>query len=361
MKILEHQTIYRDDAWYSTFPSVVSRPDGELIVAFRRAPERRTKQFAPGISHVDPNSYLYLVRSRDLGKTWSEPELIYAHPMGGSQDPCLLQLADGTLICASYLWTLVPDAAAEHMPRSVKAFGSWFSGSLGGYLMRSADAGASWEGPITPLEFDDNQAWLDGHPRPALNRGAMCQGRDGAIYWSVVRTPTDLGHTVLELLVSEDRGSTWEHRSHMASDEKVVFNETSLIETAGGDLVAFVRTGGYNDQGVIIRSTDQGATWEPWQDLGIVGHPYQAVQLPDGRILIVYGYRHEPFGIRARVMDAECREFVGEELVLRDDAGNSDIGYPWACVTADGRAIVTYYLNHDDGTRFIGATYLGME
>ncbi|MBT7297929.1 MAG: exo-alpha-sialidase, partial [Victivallales bacterium] len=69
MKILEHQTIYQDDAWYSTFPSVVSRPDGELIVAFRRAPERRTKQFAPGISHVDPNSYLYLVRSRDLGKT----------------------------------------------------------------------------------------------------------------------------------------------------------------------------------------------------------------------------------------------------------------------------------------------------
>jgi hypothetical protein len=361
MKILEDQTIYCDEAWYSTFPSVVSRPDGELIVAFRRAPERRGKQHATCISHVDPNSYLYLVRSRDLGRTWSQPELIYAHPMGGSQDPCMVQLADGTLICASYLWTLVPDAGAEHLTRNLKAYGCWSSAALGGYLLRSGDAGASWEGPILPPQFEDEQIWLAGYPRPALNRGAMCQGKDGSIYWAVVRTPRELGHTVLELLVSDDQGSTWEHRSHMASDDKVVFNETSLIETASGDLVAFVRTANYDDHGVIIRSTDHGASWEPWQDLGIIGHPYHAIQLPCGHIFIVYGYRHPPYGIRARIMDPECREFVGDELVLRDDGGNSDIGYPWACVTADERILVTYYLNHADGTRFIAGTYLGME
>ncbi|MGI6519503.1 MAG: hypothetical protein ACOX2D_00010 [Fermentimonas sp.] len=34
----------------------------------------------------------FMVRSRD-GETWTtEPELIYAHPFGGSQDPCLLRL-----------------------------------------------------------------------------------------------------------------------------------------------------------------------------------------------------------------------------------------------------------------------------
>ncbi len=39
-----------------------------------------------------------------------EPELLYAHPFGGSQDPCLLKLKDGTLLCASYLWTFIrPD------------------------------------------------------------------------------------------------------------------------------------------------------------------------------------------------------------------------------------------------------------
>lgn len=31
--------IYKDSLFYSAFPSVVKRPDGELLVAFRRAPD----------------------------------------------------------------------------------------------------------------------------------------------------------------------------------------------------------------------------------------------------------------------------------------------------------------------------------
>jgi len=34
-------TIYSDEKFYSAFPSIVCRPNGDLIVAFRRAPERR--------------------------------------------------------------------------------------------------------------------------------------------------------------------------------------------------------------------------------------------------------------------------------------------------------------------------------
>ena len=84
--------IYQDERFYSAFPSIIMRPDGELITAFRRAPERRYLGEA-STDHTDPNSYLVLVRSQDNGETWStEPELIFAHPFGGSQDPCLIQL-----------------------------------------------------------------------------------------------------------------------------------------------------------------------------------------------------------------------------------------------------------------------------
>src|SRR6185503_19619870 len=87
-RVLDHVTLYEDARFYSAFPSIVRRPDGELLVAFRRAPERRA--FGEGVSHTDPNSYLVLVRSKDAGKTWShEPQLIHAHPFGGSQDPCM--------------------------------------------------------------------------------------------------------------------------------------------------------------------------------------------------------------------------------------------------------------------------------
>src|SRR4051812_14653658 len=88
---LDDIVIYRDDKFYSSFPSIVSRPNGELLVAFRRAPERRAFG-ETHITHTDPNSHLMTVRSRDGGHTWTTPELLFAHPFGGSQDPCMLQL-----------------------------------------------------------------------------------------------------------------------------------------------------------------------------------------------------------------------------------------------------------------------------
>src|SRR3954468_3947829 len=86
--------IYQDENFYCSFPSLVRRPDGELLVAFRRAPNRRVWG-EQNNAHTDPNSCLVMVRSKDAGRTWSKPPaLIYANPFGGSQDPCLLQLRD---------------------------------------------------------------------------------------------------------------------------------------------------------------------------------------------------------------------------------------------------------------------------
>src|SRR6476659_9199508 len=100
---LEDVVIYRDDKFYSAFPSIVCRPNGELIVAFRRAPERRAFG-EPHTTHTDPNSYLVTVRSRDGGRAWTSPELMFAHPFGGSQDPCMVPLRDHSILCSSYGW-----------------------------------------------------------------------------------------------------------------------------------------------------------------------------------------------------------------------------------------------------------------
>jgi len=362
MKKLEDVVIYRDEDCYSAFPSIVSCPDGELLVAFRRAPDRR-RLGGSGCTHTDPNSYLVMVRSRDLGRTWSEaPELICAHPRGGSQDPCMVRLDDGTLLVASYLWIQITNAAAEQADLSHNIFESWRFIFGGGYLMRSTDVGRTWAGPIAPPELDDQLRWMAHVPVPAFNRGAMVQANDGGLYWAVARTPKGgPGRTVLDLLISRDRGLTWAHGGPIAADDAVVFNETSLMQTAGGDLVGFVRTANFEDHGVLIRSRDMGETWEPWQDTGIVGHPHHALRLPDDRVYLVYGYRHEPYGIRARVLDPECTQFDSDEIVLRDDGGTRDLGYPWSCLTADGRVLSVYYINEADDARYIGGTFLEIE
>ena len=360
LRKVEDIVIYQDDKFYSAFPSIVRRKDGELLCAFRRAPNRKLLG-EKGNTHTDPNSYLVLVRSRDNGKTWSaEPEHIFAHPFGGSQDPCMVQLDDGTLVCSSYGWALLnPDYAAK-MDESLR-HGSFVF--LGGFLVRSRDGARSWQGPFLPPHIGaDNTPDVFGNPVHAYNRGAMCQGRDGRLYWVVAaNTAAKPRRTETHLIISADQGETWRYSCPVATDPNITFNETSLYETPKGDLVAFLRTANFDDHTVVARSTDHGRSFSPWQDAGWQGHPHHALRLPDKRVLLVYGYRHKPFGIRARVLDAECKDFAtAPEMVLRDDGGNGDLGYPWATMLSKNRALVVYYFNLGDGTRHIAGTVLDM-
>jgi len=358
--------IYKDSLFYSAFPSVVKRPDGQILVAFRRAPDRRLFG-EEGISHTDPNSYLVMVRSMDA-ETWTkEPELIFAHPFGGSQDPCLLQLKDGTLICTSYLWGLIRPDADSVLNRKItilknkKGEHSQAYTFLGGYLVRSADGGDKWLGPVYPPHVpSDIQVNVWGKPLPAYNRGALCEGRNGRIYWVVASNSADApSKTQTHLLISEDKGLTWHYSCPVASDEKISFDETSIYETPKGDLVAFLRTANMPDQlSCIARSTDGGKSFK-WQSMGFYGFPLYAMKLPDNRVLLTYGYRRKPYGIRGRILNAECTDFsTAREFVIREDGGSGDLGYSWSAMIDDTRALVVYYFNDNNKLRYIAGTIL---
>ncbi len=350
--------LYEDPKFYCAFPSVVKRPDGELFVAFRRAPNRRTFG-EKGNSHVDPNSYLVMVRSHN-GETWTKnPDLIYAHPYGGSQDPCLLQLRDGTLLCASYGWAFIKPEGLENLKKPLfLAGGATF---LGGYLVRSTDGGKSWQGPVYPPHISAEVNYTPfGDGIPAYNRGALCEGKSGRIFWAVAATDNDATKkTSVYLITSDDKGLTWTYRCPIAVDENALFNETSVYETPKGDIVAFLRTAKLDDHACIARSTDGGKTFGKWESMGFQGHPLNALRLPDNRVLLTYGYRHKPYGIRARILNAECTDFAtAEEFILRDDGGNGDIGYTWPVQLDDNRFLVVYYYNKNDGDRHIAGTII---
>ena len=126
-------------------------------------------------------------------------------------------------------------------------------------------------------------------------------------------------------------------------------------------LVAFMRTTGFDGHTLVARSTDGGKTFAQWQDAGWQGHPHYALQLPDDRVFLVYGYRHKPFGIRARILNAECTDFkTAEEFVLRADGLMEDLGYPWATLTQDGKILAVYYFHDGTGNRHIAGTLLSI-
>jgi hypothetical protein len=355
IKKVKDIVIYQDSNFYSSFPSIVKTPKGSFILAFRRAPER--KIFGEkGSNHVDPNSYLVMMRSED-GTTWpKQPDLLYAHPIGGSQDPCLLQLKDGSLLCASYTWVF-PRADAKFKSPYFTTGGAVFNG---GYIVKSVDGGRSWSQPIYPPHLPDDITFnATSQPLPAFNRGALFEGKKGQIYW-VVASIDRLSplRNANHLLVSYDKGNTWKYMSTVAKHDSISFSETSVYETPKGDVVAFMRTEFYDDNACIARSKDGGKTFT-WEKMGFKGHPLSMLRLPDNRVLLTYGYRHAPYGIRARILNAECTDYAtSREFVIRDDGGTRDLGYSWPVLLSNNRALIVYYFNKNNGPRHIAGSVI---
>ena len=380
MRKVKDIIIYKESAFFSAFPSIVRLKNGTLLLAFRRAPERRP--YGGKCTHADPNAQLVLVKSFDDGATWTKkPELLFAHPEGGSQDPCMTLLDDGSILCSSYLWVLQqPQCPAGGTYDNI----GWKHTFAGGYLVRSKDAGNSWEGPIVPQSLPGGDVVDAFHNAyPSHNRGNILAGSDGLLYWAGVRgdkaiSPGVAGaRTSVHLMVSSDQGDSWEYRCPIALDDRITFNETYLYETEKGDIVAFLRTGDKKKKvtNAIARSTNRGASFNKWEQMEWNGYPHCATRLLDGRVLLAYGYRLEPYGIRARILNAECTDFnEAEELIIRDDGGATDLGYPWAMVFPDGRVLIVYYFNKsgdvpsdwpdeittdENGERFAGTTTSG--
>jgi hypothetical protein len=358
IKKVKDVSVYSDTAFYSTFPSVVKLKNGELMVAFRMAPNRIIFG-EKGNNHVDHNSYLVSVRSKD-GENWTKtPRLLYAHAFGGSQDPCLLQLKDGTLLCTSYGWTTVRPEGIPNLKQPYFEAGGYIF--LGGYVVRSVDDGKTWQGPYYPPHIQPERNFNAYRQElPAYNRGALYEAKDGKVLW-IVAAHDSIKKTSNYLLASKDKGLTWEYVSEVAKDANASFNEASVYETPRGDIVGFLRTANMDDQAVIARSKDGGKTFS-WESMGFQGHPLTATRLQDNRVLLVYGYRHKPYGIRARILNAECTDWkAAKEFILRDDGGNTDIGYPWSVVLSGNRVLVVYYFNKDNGNRYIAGTIIEIQ
>jgi len=74
------------------------------------------------------------------------------------------------------------------------------------------------------------------------------------------------------------------------------------------------------------------------------GNPPCMIRLQDGRIALTYGYREEPYGIRAVISSDEGKTW-SDEIILRDDGGEWDLGYPRTVQRPDGKCVTAYYFN----------------
>jgi hypothetical protein len=228
-------------------------------------------------------------------------------------------------------------------------------GSLSWFYV-SRDRARSWQGPYRLGDFGlpgvaarSDIVPLDHHDALYLMSTASDDGMEGPTFCARTR----------------DGGRTFAFQSYVDQPRPYFAIMPASVRLPGGRVVSLIRCQtpkggvrkGWIDQFV---SDDDGRTWQPAgrpiADTGPAGNPPALVRLADGRLVVVYGYRSAPFGIRARASGDDGRSW-GREIVLRDDGGCPDLGYPRLAVRGDGRLLAVYYYNYGETSeRFIAAT-----
>jgi len=158
-----------------------------------------------------------------------------------------------------------------------------------------------------------------------------------------------------------DSGRTWNLVSWIGPEPEGFSIMPASLRLSETDILVTVRVRETTRRWIgTYLSTDNGASWEYLNeavpDAG-VGNPPAMIELQDGRICLLYGYRAEPFSIRA-VLSGDRGRTWSAPITLRDGGTSWDVGYVRAVQRPDGKVVAVYYFT-DEATgpeRYIGAT-----
>ena len=290
------------------FPVLIQLDNKELVAALRG-----------GDMHVGVRGRLDWVRSTDGGKTWTARTLVDS-PMD-DRNPAVGQLKDGSVL-VSYIVDKSYGPDGKRLKTLIRD---------GLYTVRSFDRGKTWQFPVkSPITTE-----LGASPY-----GKIIQLSDGTVLLNVYyeRGP---GHQHETSLVyrSKDGGQTWGDPTVIADN----YNETGLLVLPGDRILAALRS----HAGAFLAtsfSNDKGRTWsEPRKITSNMEHPADVILLKDGRLLLVYGERNRPFGIRAMLSKNLGQDWDPRVVILAADAHSTDCGYPSSVETEPGRIVTMYY------------------
>jgi hypothetical protein len=149
-----------------------------------------------------------------------------------------------------------------------------------------------------------------------------------------------------ELLVfySND-GIKWDYLSHVpyiTDDGYEYLHCEPYILELDEKLVGFIRVQGGIFATYMTQSYDKGKTWSVPVRINKHGAPPHAIEHSSGAVILVYGYRSEPYGQRAMVSYDRCKTW-SDEIILRDDGPIHDLGYPASVELKDNSILTVYY------------------
>lgn len=254
-------------------PSLCWAGNGDLLLAY-------TTNWQP----IPPSGgTLKLMRSKDEGRSWSEPRII-VYPKTTDK-------------WSVHIWSgmhLMPDSSL------ILTYGQNFSENLAeAYIIRSIDDGKTWGKPARVA--DEEVDWDGEKIRPLFTEGF---GNPVTTHFGEVLIPIGvrkgdkgwLSAKAAAFIRSTDIGKSWQKLEFIVTGDKK-FSETTFVLAKNGDIIANIRCD--TDRRVLYQSIshDNGYTWEEVKKTITVGdvRDYILGKMPDmltlssGRILIGVG------------------------------------------------------------------------
>ncbi len=361
--------VHRDAYAYISHPSIALLENGEWLAAFNHSRRRDPQMHPPS----DPLFRTLLARSSDNGATWQPPVFAPDFDWSGTECPGIAQLSDGTVVLTQFRFGWYPLGLAKQRRAAGEPISiclpeqnwtedfveadwacsrySWARGYHGVYAHLSPDTGET---------FNQTVKIGMGPYRDGYSRTGVVELSDGRVAYALTEHhPPSNRYTFL--VCSDDGGKTWESPELICDDPDRIFGEPDIAEIAPGELYCVLRCGAREFLHG-CRSSDGGTTWSTPKPTTMDGHPGHLLNLIDGRMLCTYGRRKAPFGIRAAISEDGGRTWLsGEEIVIRDDLPNGDLGYPTTIEYGNGELFCIYYGQDGDGITHVTGTYLSLE
>lgn len=321
---------------YRGWPTILRRMNGELVAACSGG----------RAGHVCPFGRVEVIRSTDGGRTWDKPRIIHKSIID-DRDAGLLETSKGTLLVTwftSMAWLRILEKNAS-TPRDDQ--GCWAEGrlaqwervraaatdevvarELGVWAVRSEDGGQTWSKPIDTC--------VNSPHGPTLLRGGslLYVGKD---LWRGGRNLASR---------SDDDGRTWTVAGDIPTvpgDNFADYHEFHAVQATDGRIIAQIRSHAPSShyQTLQCESHDEGRTWTIPHTIGVWGYPSHLLRLADGRLLMTYGHRRDPYSIQVRVSEDHGATW-SEPAIIATTFG-TDMGYPSTAELADGTLVSLWY------------------
>jgi len=271
-----------------------------------------------------PDTEVQIYKSQDQGVSWHQQPGLEAAAEADQwsyRESAITELPDGRLVMMSNRFRFAGDVLFEETTGT-----SQYSERV---LLWSEDGGTSWSAPqVVPVDLPSDRYTCHGMGR-LLNLAS-----DRWMYPLQTGMPKGAAQRdhKAAAVFSHDGGQTWGDLTVVADDPngRVEYHDQNTTVLPNGNLYTMFWAVDDLEQSDMSNhwaiSEDLAHTWSKPQPTNLRGQVCCPIALPDGRVAVIYNFRHQPEGVRLAISSNQSEFDLDNEIVVFDAAGETTTG-----------------------------------